>query len=88
MDPADRWPGPWTAQTQLADGCLWVEVGTVNYRAKTVQLLMKDTRVGVQRALTGHLGEVIALGRFTVRIDPPNRTHSTAASFEVDIYWL
>ncbi len=85
MDPADRWPGPWTSATEFGGLCMWAEVGTVDYTAKTVQLLMRDTKKGSQKAFTGHLGEVVTVGRFTVKIDPPDGR--TAAVFEVDIYW-
>lgn len=85
MDPADRWPGPWTSQTEFGGLCMWAEVGTVGYTAKTVQLLMKDMATGAQKAFTGHLGEVVTVGRFTVKIAPPHGR--TAAVFEVDIYW-
>lgn len=84
MDPADRWPGPWTSQTEFSV-CIWAEVGTVDYGAKTVQLLMKDTKTGAQKGFTGHLGEVVNVGRFTVKVALP--TGGTAAVFEVDIYW-
>jgi hypothetical protein len=46
---------------------------------------MKDTKAGAQKAFTGHLGEVISVGRFTVKINPPDGR--TTAAFEVDIYW-
>lgn len=85
MDPADRLPGPWTGQTEFGGLCVWAEVGTVDYAARTVQLLMKDTNAGAQKAFTGHLGEVISVGRFTVKINPLDGR--TAAAFEVDIYW-
>jgi hypothetical protein len=84
MDPAGGGPGPWTASAQLADGCLWAEAGSVDYQAKSVQLLMKDTRAGVQRAFTLHLGEVISVGRFTVRIAPRK---GAGAGFDVDVNW-
>ena len=85
MDPADRWPGPWTAATEFSPMCVWAEVGTVDYQAKTVQLLMKDTKTGAQKAFTAHVGETVSVGRFTVKIDPPHGR--TAAEFEVGIYW-
>jgi hypothetical protein len=84
MDPAGSGPGPWTASAQLADGCLWAEVGSVDYQAGSVQLLMKDTRAGVQRAFTLRRGEVISVGRFTVRIAPRN---GGGAGFDVDVNW-
>ena len=85
MDPADRWPGPWTGATEFSPMCVWAEVGKVDYAAKTVQLLMKDTKTGAQKAFTGRVGDVVSVGRFTVKIDPPRA--NTAAQFEVDIYW-
>lgn len=84
MDPADRYPGPWTSQTEFGV-CMWVEVGVVDYTAKTVQLLMKDTKTGSQKAFTGRMGETVSVGRFTVKIGPPHGR--TAAEFEVNVYW-
>jgi hypothetical protein len=48
-------------------------------------LLVKETKTGVQKAFTGHLGEVVTVGRFTVKIAPSYSR--TKAAFEVDIYW-
>jgi hypothetical protein len=86
MNPADSLPGPWTAETQFADGCLWAEVGKIDYQAASVQLLMKDTRVGVQKAFTLRRGDVIPIGRFIVRI-APGKGHEADVGFDVDVYW-
>lgn len=80
--------GPtWNGQSEDDANCFAYTMGTVNFTAKTAQLLMRDTADGAQKAFTGHLGDVVSLGRFTIKVDPPDPAYGSKVVFEVDIYW-
>lgn len=78
---------PWNGQSADLNSCFAYTLGTISFSAETVQVLIRDTEKGVQKAFTGHLGDVIRLGRFTVKVDPPNSAYGSSVVFEVDIYW-
>lgn len=78
---------PWNGQNADSNVCIAYAMGTVSLTAKTAQLLMRDTQDGVQQTFTATLGQVISLGRFTIRTDPPNSAYGPSVAFEVDICW-
>ena len=79
--------GPWNGQSEDNANCFAYAMGTADFAAKTVQLLVRDTADGVQKAFTGHLGDVISLGRFTLKVEPPDGAYGSQVVFQVGIYW-
>jgi hypothetical protein len=61
-------------------------VGVTDPNAKTIQLLVMDTKTRDQKAFTGHIGDVVSVGRFTIKITPSSGIYGPTL-FEAGFYW-
>lgn len=82
VDNSTAWNG-WNGEN---NACFAYAVGTVDPDAKTIQLLVMDTLTRTQKAFTGHIGDVVGVGRFTVKIVPSSGIYGPAL-FEADFDW-
>jgi hypothetical protein len=61
-------------------------VGVTDPNAKSIQLLVMDTKTRDQKAFTGHIGDVVSVGRFTIKITPSSGNYGPTL-FEAGFYW-
>lgn len=61
-------------------------MGLVDGSAKTIQLLVMDTSTRAQKSFTGHLGDSIVVGRFTIKVMPSTGMYGPTL-FEPGFYW-
>ena len=77
---------PWNGWVGDDNACFAYAVGLTDANAKTIQLLVMDTDTRAQKAFTGHLGDTVGVGRFTVKIAPSSGFYGPTL-FEPGFYW-
>lgn len=77
---------PWNGWVGEDNACFAYAVGVIDPNAKTIQLLVMDTDTRAQKAFTGHLGDAVGVGRFTIKIMPSSGMYG-ATLFEPGFYW-
>jgi hypothetical protein len=76
----------WNGWSGEDNACFAYAVGVTDPNAKSIQLLVMDTKTRDQKAFTGHIGDVVSVGRFTIKITPSSGIYGPTL-FEAGFYW-